>query len=69
MQELKNSYIVTIYDGLSKKHTLDEIKHQLAIDTLNSEVKQGLHFEMYKNGAVINPEKFYDKSVKDLTNN
>ena len=37
--------------------------------TLNSEVKQGLHFEMYKNGAVINPEKFYDKSVKDLTNN
>ena len=37
--------------------------------TLNSEVKQGLHFEMYKNGAVINPEKFYDKSVKDLIDN
>ena len=34
--------------------------------TLNSEVKNGLHFEMYKNGSVINPEKFYDKSVKDL---
>ncbi len=37
--------------------------------TLNNEVKNGLHFEMYKNGSVINPEKFYDKSVKDLANN
>ena len=37
--------------------------------TLNSEVKNGLHFEMYKNGSVINPEKFYDKSVKDLADN
>ena len=44
MQELKNNYIVTIYDGLSKKHTLDEIKHQLAIDTLNSEVKDPYMF-------------------------
>ena len=37
--------------------------------TLNSEVKNGLHFEMYKNGSVINPEKFYDKSVKELADN
>ena len=33
--------------------------------TLNSDVANGLHFEMYKNGQVINPEKFYDKSVKE----
>ena len=26
-------------------------------------------FEMYKNGSVINPEKYYDKTVKDLVNN
>ena len=37
--------------------------------TLNSDVNQGLHFEMYKSGVVINPEKYYDKSVKDLNNN
>lgn len=36
---------------------------------LNSDVKQGLHFEMYKNGQVINPEKTYEKTVKELTNN
>ncbi len=37
--------------------------------SLNSDVKQGLHFEMYKNGSVINPEKYYDKSIKDLVSN
>ena len=37
--------------------------------TLNGEVSNGLHFEMYKNGTVINPEKYYHKSVKDLTEN
>ena len=37
--------------------------------TLNSDVANGLHFEMYKNGQVINPEKFYDKSLKDLESN
>ena len=36
---------------------------------LNSDVKNGLHFEMYKNGTVINPLKFFDKSVKDLSDN
>ena len=33
---------------------------------LNSDVKNGLHFEMYKSGQVINPEKYYDKSLKEL---
>lgn len=37
--------------------------------SLNNDVKQGLHFEMYKNGAVINPEKYYDKSAKEIGNN
>ena len=37
--------------------------------TLNNDVTNGLHFEMYKNGSVINPEKYYDKSIKELVNN
>lgn len=37
--------------------------------SLYGDVANGLHFEMYKNGSVINPEKYYDKSVKDLANN
>lgn len=36
---------------------------------LNKDVKQGLHLEMYKNGTVINPEKYYDKVVKEIGNN
>lgn len=34
---------------------------------INSEVKNGLHVEMYKNGSVINPEKYYGKSIKELS--
>lgn len=36
---------------------------------LNSEIKQGLHFEIYKNGQVINPEKIYGKQLKELSEN
>lgn len=36
---------------------------------LNSEIKQGLHFEIYKNGQVINPEKIYGKQLKELSDN
>lgn len=36
---------------------------------LNKDIKQNLHIEIYKNGSVINPEKYYDKPVKDLGNN
>lgn len=35
---------------------------------LYSDVKNDLHFEMYKEGQVINPEKFYNKSLKEITN-
>ena len=34
--------------------------------TLNNDIANGLHFEIYKNGSVINPEKYFDKSIKDL---
>ena len=36
---------------------------------LNSDIKQGLHFEMYKNGTLLNPEKTYDQTVKSLLEN
>ena len=36
---------------------------------LNSEIKQGLHFEIYKNGQVINPENIYGKQLKELSEN
>lgn len=36
---------------------------------LNNEVKNGLHFEIYKNGKVINPESIYGTQVKELSEN
>lgn len=36
---------------------------------LYNDIKQGLHYEMYKNGSVINPENYYDKQLKELLNN
>lgn len=36
---------------------------------LNSEIKHGLHFEIYKSGQVINPEKIYGKQLKELSEN
>lgn len=36
---------------------------------LHSEVSNGLHFEIYKNGKVVNPEKIYGTQIKELSEN
>lgn len=36
---------------------------------LYSDVTNLLHLEIYKNGTLINPEQYYNTSVKDLTSN
>ena len=75
--EIRNSSeVVTLYQCLSdvsvkKGDTIaqGQVIAQSGTCVLNGDVKNGLHFEMYKNGTVINPEKYYDKSVKELTDN
>lgn len=75
--EIRNSTeLIVLYQSLKevavKKGdtiTQGQIIGKSGTCTLNSEIKNGLHFEMYKNGSVINPEKYYDKSVKDLKEN
>lgn len=75
--EIRNSNeIIIMYQSLGEvlvkkgdNVTQGQVIAKSGTCTLNSEVKQGLHFEMYKNGSVINPEKYYDKTVKDLVNN
>lgn len=37
--------------------------------SINNDITNSLHFEIYKNGTVINPEKYFDKSIKELINN
>lgn len=75
--EIRNSNeIIVMYQSLGEvlvkkgdNVTQGQVIAKSGTCTLNSDVKQGLHFEMYKNGSVINPEQYYDKSVKDLVNN
>lgn len=75
--EIRNSTeLIVLYQSLGevavKKGdtiTQGQIIGKSGTCSLYSDVQNGLHFEMYKNGTVINPEKFYDKSVKDLSNN
>lgn len=75
--EIKNSNeITTMYQSLGevivKKGdtvTQGQVIAKSGACVLNSDIKQGLHFEMYKNGTVINPEKNYDKNLKDIINN
>ena len=33
---------------------------------LYGDVENGLHIEMYKNGTIINPEKYFNKSLKEM---
>lgn len=75
--EIRNSNeIIIVYQSLGEvlvkkgdNVTQGQIIAKSGTCTLNNDVTNGLHFEMYKNGSVINPEKYYDKSIKELVNN
>ena len=75
--EIRNSSeIIIVYQSLGEvlvkkgdNVTQGQIIAKSGTCTLNNDVTNGLHFEMYKNGSVINPEKYYDKSIKELVNN
>lgn len=68
--------LITMYQSLSEVSVKkgDSISQGQIIGksgacALNGDVKNGLHFEMYKSGTVLNPEKYYNKSLKEITNN
>lgn len=75
--EIRNSTeLIMVYQSLSevlvkKGDTISQgqIIGKSGTCKLNSEIKQGLHFEIYKNGQVINPEKIYGKQLKELSEN
>lgn len=75
--EIRNSSeIINLYQCLSetslkKGDTISQgqIIGKSGTCTLNQDIKNGLHFEMYKNGKVINPELYYNKSLKELLKN
>lgn len=75
--EIKNSNeIILLYQSLGEISVQkgDTISQGQTIGKsgtckLYDEVKNGLHFEIYINGGVINPEKTYDKKIKEIINN
>lgn len=65
--------VVTSYQSLSttslKKGdqvTRGQIIGQSGKSKINSDLGNHLHFEMFKNGQVVNPENYYDKTIKEI---
>lgn len=74
--EIRNSSeIVTVYQCLKdisvKKGdnvTQGQVIAKSGTCNLNNDIKNSLHFEIYSNGAVLNPEQYFDKSLKEIVN-
>ncbi len=65
--------IVSIYQGLSeisvKKNDVVSQGQQIGVsgtNKLNASLGNHLHFELYYQGQVVNPESYYNKLLKDL---
>ena len=74
--EIRNSSeVVTVYQCLKdisvKKGdnvTQGQVIAKSGTCNLNNDIKNSLHFEIYSNGAVLNPEQYFDKSLKEIVN-
>ncbi len=65
--------LISVYQSLSDiivkpedKIIQGQIIAKSGNSNINNEQKNYLHFELYHNGEVVNPEKYYDKSINDL---
>ena len=74
--EIKNSNgITTTYQSLSeinvkKSDTVSQgqIIGKSGNCALYSDIKNGLHFELFINGTVVDPEAYYDKNLSEVLN-
>ena len=75
--EIRNSTeIILMYQSLGdiyvKKGDIvaqGDIIGKSGTSSITSDISNGLHFEIYKNGTVVNPEKYFDKKLKELIKN
>ena len=65
--------IISVYQGLSEisakegeKILQGSIIGKSGISSINSDLGNHLHFEMYINGQVVNPEDYYNKKINQL---
>lgn len=64
---------VSVYQSLSEttvkkddKVTQGQVIGKSGTNNLAKELNNHLHFELYKKGQVVDPEKFYDKKVSEI---
>lgn len=65
--------LISVYQSLSEtnvkkddKVTQGQLLGKSGTSTLNSELQNHLHFELYHKGQVVDPEVCYDKKISDL---
>lgn len=65
--------LISVYQSLSDiavktddKVVQGQIIAKSGSSSVNKELNNNLHFELYYNGTVVNPEKYYNKSINDL---
>lgn len=65
--------LISVYQSLSTitvkegdTVTQGDILGKSGVCKLNQELGNHLHFELFKEGQVVNPEVYYDKNIKDL---
>ena len=66
-----NKYI-SVYQGLSTITVKEgdtvlqgQVLGKSGASKINNDLGNHLHFELFKNGQVINPEEYYNKSIKE----
>jgi len=55
---------ITVKEGDSVKQ--GQVLGKSGLSKINEELGKHLHFELFKEGQVVNPEKYYNKNIKDV---
>lgn len=65
--------LISVYQGLSEvmvEVDMEIVQGQIiaksGISNINKDLGNHLHFELYYNGKIVNPEEYYNKNVNDL---
>ena len=65
--------LISVYQGLSDvivEENMDVVQGQIlaksGTSNINKELGNHLHFELYYNGKIVNPEEYYNRNVDEL---